>query len=192
MWSAFSVPFCDNIDIAITLLISTVIFSSIYSHAFDLANILDPQFAFCSTCTAVVIQLEVVWCPAPILHFSLAMTNVLPLQSWVIPPFRRCSQGVPLKAMMCTLQSICFEHFLESLADQSSSFGVSKPDFLSTFVNHPIVCVGVTEHQKAFLLAIPILAIPYSLRYTIVQFVSTVFYYSSVSILHSEFGCGRC
>ena len=59
---------------------------------------------------------------------------------------------------MCTLQSIYFEHFLEFLVDLSFSFGVSKPDSLSTSVNHLVVCVGVTEHRKASLILLVTLA----------------------------------
>ena len=71
--------------------------------------------------------------------------------------------------MVYTLLNNCFEHFLEFLADQSSSFGVSKLDFLSISVNHLAVCVGVIEHQKMCLILV-ILAFPHFLRrYCVVQ-----------------------
>ena len=52
---------------------------------------------------------------------------------------------------MFTLQSIYFEHLLESLADQIFFFEVSKQDSLLTDVSHQPVCVDVTEHNQTFM-----------------------------------------
>ena len=95
---------------------------------------------------------------------------------------------------MCTLQSIYFEHFLEFLADQSSSFGASKLDSPSIFVNRLVAFVGV--HQKEFLVII----VSATLRYmdTFIHCASEVSCYSFMYFLylHSQnvgrAGNGEC
>ena len=47
--------------------------------------------------------------------------------------------------IMFMWQSTCSEHFLESEADQTSSFVASKQGSLLTFVNHQTVFVAATE-----------------------------------------------
>ena len=62
---------------------------------------------------------------------------------------------------MYTLSNNYFEHFLESLADQTFSFGVSKLDSLSVFVNQGIIGVAGVKAS----LTLVVLADPYILSW---------------------------
>ena len=62
---------------------------------------------------------------------------------------------------MYTLSNNYFEHFLESLEDQIFSFGVSKPDSLSVFVNQEIIGVAGVKAS----LTLVVLADPYILSW---------------------------
>lgn len=107
---------------------------------------------------------------------AAALQDVLPaaVQSWIAPLSKGCSQEVLLRVMKYTLWNNYFEHFLEFLADQTFSFGVSKPDSLSIFVNQ---CVIVAVGVKASL-SLVALADPYILSwYSFVQCWNLTVYY---------------